>query len=141
MTRLFARFATQLVVIVLLFTQFGVSQITKTMNVHVPFSFSAGGKTFAAGNYRFRSIGRDRIALEDFQSHLLAYAMTSNVFSREIPRGASVEFLQSGEKYTLIRIWNANDSVGHELPQTKSLHVSSKGELAAKIIRMKGTPQ
>ena len=138
MTRVFARFATRLFFAVLLFAQLGVSQVTQIMNVHVPFSFSIGGKTFAAGDYRIRSLGRNRIALDDSQSHLLAYAMTNNVSSREIPRTPSVEFLLSGEKYTLIRIWNANDSVGYELPQTKSTYLSSNGELATKTVRISG---
>lgn len=140
MTRGSLHFATRLVFAVLLFVQLGASQVTQTMNVYVPFSFSVGRKTFAAGNYRVRSIGRDRIALDDSRSHLLAYSMTNNVASREVPRSPSAEFLKSGENYTLIRIWNANDSVGHELTQTKSTHVSSNGELATKTVRINGTP-
>ena len=142
MTRIFPHFVTRLVLAVLLFAQIGVSQqVTQTMNVHVPFSFLLGNKTFAAGNYQIRSIGRDRIALYDSHLHFLAYAMTNNIASRSVPRLPSAEFLKSGENYALIRIWNANDSVGHELSQTKSPHVSSNGELATKNVRINGIPQ
>jgi hypothetical protein len=140
MTHAFARFVTRLIFVVLLFAQLGVSQVTRTINVYVPFSFSVGRKTFAAGNYRIRSLGQDRIALDDSRSQLLVYAMTNSVTRQEVPRVPSIEFLHRGEKYTLVRVWNANDSVGHELPQTKSTAVSSKGELAAKIVRIRGTP-
>ena len=139
-------FVTLLSISVLLFSGTSSAQATGSaqslhnMKVSIPFSFLLSGKTFPAGSYQVRSVDADRIALDDSHSHLLTFAMTNNVESTTAPLVSNLEFRKEGERYILVRIWNANDVIGHELPQTKSRHTSSKSESTTATIRINGTP-
>ena len=88
------------------------------MTLNIPFPFVAAGKTLPAGHYTVR---REWVANNNswqiVGSQGSAQLTTYLVESPKVEHTPSLIFLQQGDRYSLMQIWDATHS-GRQLPQS-----------------------
>jgi len=88
------------------------------MRVNIPFNFIAAGKSLPAGQYMVtRVFSGDQTTWRIFNDKTSAGFLSNTVESAK-PHGHSLVFLQEGEAYSLIQIWNGGTS-GREVLRSK----------------------
>ena len=109
------------------------SQIVK---VKIPFNFNIGAQRFSAGQYDLKPLLQHTVMLRNQQGRGLTNVTTISVRSMEAPSSSSLIFRRYGEHYFLIQVWVQGDTVGREIPKSRSEIESAKvvgsaGELVA----------
>ena len=103
------------------------AQVSQGVVAKVPFSFVAGQKSFASGDYRvklYSSTGVLSIQSLDGKTHGLALCGSAEV--AKAPTHASLIFNRYGNEYFLNQLWMQGEKTGLELVKTKrELEVAS----------------
>jgi hypothetical protein len=115
------------------------SQIVK---VKIPFNFNIGAQRFLAGQYDLKPLLQHTVMLRNQQGRGLTNMTTISVRSMEPPNSTALIFRRYGEHYFLSQIWVAGDTVGREIPKSRSEieianAVSSTGEIVALNVHVK----
>lgn len=98
------------------------------MHVTVPFDFTVGSKSFAAGVYTVHNgVAPSVVAIKSADGRSSIMTLTNGVQARQAPGKGKLIFNRYGESYFLSQIWAAGNEVGRQLPRT-----SAEKELIAK---------
>lgn len=98
--------------------------LAREQTANIPFSFTVGDKTFAAGSYIVARINprTDPSALviksEDGRSKKIV--LTTSVRAAKAQGSAKLVFNRYGDQYFLAQIWTQADIAGLELPRSRS---------------------
>jgi len=116
MENLTARILTVLLPSVLLLAGAAQAQYEPhTLLVTVPFEFTAGAKTFPAGDYSIVSTAPDRLSVRDSRGHVLASLAAHSAGSPNDNGGPPrLTFYSVGGAHALTQVW-MKSSVGYEL--------------------------
>lgn len=98
------------------------AQQIERLQVDVPFNFVAAGKSLPAGRYTVKSVRMANAPNDVWEiegDYGSAMVLTSRVESLHRSHNLSVVFLQAGDQYSLLQIWNSQHS-GQEAPVSKA---------------------
>ncbi len=116
MKNLTARMLTVLLSTVLLLAGRAQAQYAPhTLMVTVPFEFTAGDKTFPAGDYSIVSTAPDRLNVRDSRGHVLASLIMHSVRSPGGDGAPRLTFYSVGGAHALTQVW-MESRIGYELP-------------------------
>lgn len=96
----------------------------REQTANIPFSFTVGDKTFAAGSYLIARVNprSDPSALviksEDGRSKKIV--LTTSVHAAKAQESARLVFNRYGDQYFLAQVWAPADITGLELPRSRS---------------------
>jgi hypothetical protein len=108
------------------FTTLSVTTSAAEVNCRIPFNFVVNGATLPAGSYLIESSG-PALLFKGLQKS--AVVMTSLADRRDDRIGrATVVFLKSGDRYTMIEVWTT-DGLGREVPGARK-HVEDRARAA-----------
>lgn len=103
-----------------------------TLLVTVPFEFTAGDKTFPAGDYSIVSTAPDRLSLRDSRGHVLASLVAhSTGWPNDYSRPPRLTFYSVGGTHALTHVWMAG-SVGYELASQQPVPAVAKRRPSAR---------
>ena len=127
MKNLTARILTLLLPSVLLLAGAAHSQYApRTLIVTVPFEFSAGDKTFPAGDYLIVSTAPDRLSLRDPRGHALASLVAHSAgWPTDYSRPPRLTFHSVGGAHALTQVW-MDSSIGYELGSQQPVSAVAK---------------
>jgi len=108
-------------------------QAQRIMKVNIPFDFSVDGKTFPSGKYRVVSVEPAVLQLRDADDRSLALVLTNAVESANGPGAPKLYFNSESGQYVLTEVWQQNDSIGQQLPLSKSLVRTAKRDSKHRI--------
>jgi hypothetical protein len=139
MKNLTARILTVLLPSVLLLAGTAHSQYARrTLIVTVPFEFSAGDKTFPAGDYAIVSTAPDRLSVRDSRGEVLASLVAHSAGSpndnNSPPR---LRFYSVGGAHALTQVW-MDSSVGYELGSQQTVPALAKRRSPAPLAQSTG---
>jgi hypothetical protein len=139
MKNLTARILTVLLPSVLLLAGTAHSQYARrTLIVTVPFEFSAGDKTFPAGDYAIVSTAPDRLSVRDSRGEVLASLVAHSAGSpndnNSPPR---LRFYSVGGAHALTQGW-MDSSVGYELGSQQTVPALAKRRSPAPLAQSTG---
>jgi hypothetical protein len=89
-----------------------------TVRVTIPFEFTAGNQSFAAGQYLIVRTDADKLEIRDTRGHVLKTLIAHSVQTLN-PGVARVAFSTANGGHELLRVWTEPGSVGSELPASK----------------------
>ncbi len=122
MKNLVARTLTSLLLGVLLPAYTAQAQrIERVIDVNIPFEFNVGNQSFSAGHYSLVRLSPSQLQLRDAEGHSLATLLTNSVQTSDAPAAPKLQFHNLDGRYVLAQVWQANDSIGQQLPPTLSL--------------------
>jgi hypothetical protein len=132
MKNLTARILTVLLPSVLLLAGTAHSQYARrTLIVTVPFEFSAGDKTFPAGDYAIVSTAPDRLSVRDSRGHVLASLVAHSAGSpNDNSTPPRLRFYSVGGAHALTQVW-MDSSVGYELGSQQPVQAVAKRRSSA----------
>jgi hypothetical protein len=84
----------------------------------VPFDFSVGNRTFAAGEYSLNSLLPQTMLLRNQGGQVVAAIGTHSVQSSELQTSTKLVFHAYNGHYFLAQIWNEGRDIGRELPKS-----------------------
>jgi hypothetical protein len=127
MKNLTARILTVLLPSVLLLAGTAHSQYKpRTVIVTVPFEFTAGDKTFPAGDYSIMSTAPDRLSVRDSRGHVLASLVAHSAgWPNDNSNPPRLRFYSVGSAHALTQVWMDN-SVGYELGSQQTVPAVAK---------------
>lgn len=105
----------------------------ETMQVNVPFAFTAGKKVLPAGRYTVTTNDLGTYLLKG--QHAGAAVLTDQVNSPAVSHEASLVFVKDGEHYSLAQIWTADPHTGYAL----MMPAVKPGQLLAQTIVVPAT--
>ena len=86
------------------------------VNVKIPFNFSIGAQSFAAGEYSLKPSLQHTMLLRDQRGQALANILWArSVESSEVPSSTKLVFSRYGGQYFLAQILVAGNGIGQEL--------------------------
>ena len=100
------------------------AQSASELTATIPFSFTAGSKTFPAGEYRVERLNPRTdpaaLAIKSADGRMSRIVLTTPVQGAETQQSAKLVFVRYGEQYFLAQIWTLGDKAGHELPKSRN---------------------
>jgi hypothetical protein len=121
MKNLFARtFASLLLGVLTLGHLAQAQQAQRIIKVNIPFEFSVGDREFPAGSYSLASSAPPLLDLRDAKGHTLVRLLTNSVETQTAPASPLLEFISDNGRYSLAEVWQENDLIGRQLPQSKA---------------------
>jgi hypothetical protein len=98
-----------------------LAQDGHTLRVSIPFNFTAGAKTFEAGDYAVtKSPGTGVITLRSDDRKSAAMFLTRQLDSSSVSATGRLTFHRSGEQYFLAEIWEPGSNSGSAIPVSKA---------------------
>ena len=127
MKNLTARILTVLLPSVLLLAGTAHSQYKpRTVIVTVPFEFTAGDKTFPAGDYSIMSTAPDRLSVRDSRGHVLASLVAHSAGSpNDNTSPPRLRFYSVAGAHALTQVW-MDSSVGYELGSQQPVRAAKR---------------
>jgi len=101
------------------------------MKVTIPFEFTVGNTTLAAGQYSLVEPLQHFIQLRDARGRFVASMLTNAVESSTAPGSSVLKFNVLGGKHVLAEVWEEGNQVGEQLAHTKSAEVTVANEASA----------
>ena len=95
-------------------------QAQRIIKVNIPFEFSVGDREFPAGSYSLASSAPPLLDVRDAKGHTLVRLLTNSVETQTAPASPLLEFISDGGRYSLAEVWQENDLIGQQLPQSKA---------------------
>jgi hypothetical protein len=92
----------------------------RIIKANIPFEFSVGERVFPAGSYSLISTAPVFLDLRDANGRIVVRVLTNSVETRQVPASPVLEFYNEGGRHSLAQVWQENQSIGQELPQSKS---------------------
>jgi hypothetical protein len=97
------------------------AQSSRKLTADVPFDFSIGDKTFAAGAYEVKAMTADRAAMvirnEKTQQSITRLTNTIQTIGKSTQ--ARLVFHKYGNSYFLAEVWSGGDYAGRQLLESK----------------------
>ena len=90
------------------------AQMPGPIHAKIPFGFTVGSQSFAAGEYEVRQVASSVLAIRGADHRSSTMAMTHAANPTAAPGHASLTFNKYGDRYFLSRI--SDDSRGWQLP-------------------------
>jgi len=119
MKNLMARMLTLLSLAVLLLAGIARAQyVPVSIQVKVPFEFTANEKEFPAGEYSIVRTGPDRLEIRDMHGHRLASLVTHSVQSLYESTSTKLRFSTEGRGHVLKQVW-IDERIGNEFAAAK----------------------
>jgi hypothetical protein len=88
------------------------------INAKVPFDFSVGTRTFAAGEYSLESPLPRTMWIRNQGGQVVTAIFTHAVQSSELQKSTKLVFNAYNGHYFLAQIWNEGRNIGRELPKS-----------------------
>jgi hypothetical protein len=104
------------------------AQLAHPLVVDVPFEFSAGKTTLAAGEYQVKMQQPNVLRISTTDGKHGVMILTSSKISSNAPTESKMMFNRYGDRYFLSQVWTAGVPTGVELRKT-----STEIELAKRI--------
>jgi hypothetical protein len=121
MKNLFAQtFASLLLGVLTLAPLAQAQQAQRIIKVNIPFEFSVGDREFPAGSYSLASSAPPLLDVRDAKGHTLVRLLTNSVETQTAPATPLLEFISDGGRYSLAEVWQENDLIGQQVPQSKA---------------------
>ena len=95
--------------------------IERVIKVNIPFEFSVGERTFSAGRYSLVRTSPSQLDLRDSAGRFLTTVLTNSVQASNTPAAPKLRFRNQEGRQVLEQVWQADDSIGQQLPPAKSL--------------------
>lgn len=111
------------------------AQSTPTIKVSIPFEFSFGERTFAAGDYALSQPMDHFLILRDSQGENVAQSITENIESAQPSDKTKLKFYSSGGKYVLGEVWQGESYSGVELYKAKPRNVEKGHSVEVSEVR------
>ena len=92
----------------------------RIIKANIPFEFSVGERVLPAGSYSLISTAPVFLDLRDANGRIVVRVLTNSVETQQVPASPVLEFYSEGGRYSLAQVWRENQSIGQELPQSKS---------------------
>lgn len=89
--------------------------ISGTTRVNIPFAFSVGGTTLAAGDYNISPNGEKGIAIQNGSGKTAVIALTNAVSPDTNARAPKLVFHRYGDQYFLAQTWLRTSDTGRQL--------------------------
>lgn len=92
-----------------------------TVKGKIPFAFSVGNQTLAAGDYTIRSANSGvgiQICSKDCRER--TQVLTNDALTRQEVPVSKLVFRRYGNQYFLARVWLAEESYGYEVPPSRT---------------------
>jgi len=106
-----------------------------TLIVAVPFEFTAGDKTFPAGDYSIVSTAPDRLSVRDSRGHVLASLVAhSAAMPNDYSRPPRLTFHSVGGAHALTQVW-MESSIGYELVSPQPVLAAAKRRSPARPVQ------
>jgi hypothetical protein len=96
-------------------------RIERVISVNIPFEFNVSNQTFSAGHYSLVSLSPSLLELRDAEGHHLTTVLTDSVQTLNTTAAPKLQFHNQDGRYVLEQVWEADDSIGQQLPPTQSL--------------------
>ena len=96
-------------------------RIERVIDVNIPFEFNVGNQTFLAGRYSLVSLTPSLLELRDAEGRTLTTVLTNSVQTSNTTAAPKLQFHNQDGRYVLGQVWQADDSIGQQLPPTQSL--------------------
>jgi hypothetical protein len=96
-------------------------QSQRVIKANIPFDFVVGDRIFPAGRYSLVRIGPSLLELRDSDGHVLANVLTQSVLTLSTPASPKLRFDAEGGRHVLTQVWQENESIGQQIPQSKSV--------------------
>ena len=96
------------------------AQVSKQIEVAVPFDFTVGSKIYKAGAYRLLEDMPSLVKFRNTATNVSAFVMTSSVIEqgRKKQGKPTLVFNRYGDKYFLSQIWHGENGVGRQLKKS-----------------------
>jgi hypothetical protein len=110
----------------------------RTVIVTVPFEFTAGDKTFPAGDYSIMSTAPDRLSVRDSRGHVLASLVAHSAgWPNDNTSPPRLRFHSVGGGHALTQVW-MDSSVGYELGSQQPVQAVAKRRSSAPLAQSTG---
>lgn len=96
-------------------------RVTRLIEANIPFDFTVGSQVFPAGHYTLKTIEPSQLELRDSADRVLVRVLTQSVQTFNGPALPKLVFDSATGDHVLTQVWQANDSIGQQLPLSKSL--------------------
>ena len=96
-------------------------QSERVIKANIPFDFVVGDRIFPAGRYSLARIEPSLLELRDSDGHVLANVLTQSVLTLTSPASPKLQFDAEGGRHVLTQVWQENESIGQQIPQSKSV--------------------
>ena len=96
-------------------------RIERVIDVNIPFEFNVGNQTFLAGRYSLVSLTPSLLELRDAEGRTLTTVLTNSIQTLNTTAAPKLQFHNQDGRYVLGQVWQADDSIGQQLPPTQSL--------------------
>jgi hypothetical protein len=96
-------------------------QSQRVIKANIPFDFVVGSRIFPAGRYLLVRIEPSLLELRDSDGHVLANVLTQSVLTLTSPASPKLRFDAEGGRHVLTQVWQENESIGQQIPQSKSV--------------------
>jgi hypothetical protein len=96
-------------------------RIERVIDVNIPFEFNVGNQTFLAGRYSLVSLTPSLLELRDAEGRTLTTVLTNSIQTLNATAAPKLQFHNQDGRYVLGQVWQADDSIGQQLPPTQSL--------------------
>ena len=118
-----------------IFLMFGLIAILAASSAHaqsaareqtanIPFSFTVGDKTFAAGTYTVARINPQSdataLVIKSTDGRARRIVLTTPVQANKAQEKARLVFNRYGDEYFLAQVWTQADDTGHEIRRSRS---------------------
>jgi hypothetical protein len=115
------------------------TSITGTVRVTIPFAFSVGEKTFAAGEYYVAPTNEKAIAIRSVADKQSVVALTSSVSEGRNVSSPRLVFHKYGEQYFLTQAWLKYSDEGRQFfvssAESKWTQASPRGEITVTALK------
>ncbi|HEY6245330.1 MAG TPA: hypothetical protein VIX17_15375 [Pyrinomonadaceae bacterium] len=95
------------------------AQRPTSVEVNLPFDFTAGKATLKAGRYHLRKLSGDIISIRSEDGKVVMVNAPLTVGSRDLKSGSRLVFNRYGDAYFLTQVWLKTE-IGQQLFPTKS---------------------
>lgn len=95
-------------------------RVTRLIEANIPFDFTVGSQVFPAGQYGLKTIEPSQLELRNSAGRVLAHVLTHSVQTLSTPAIPKLVFDSASGEHVLIQVWQANDSIGQQIPLSKA---------------------
>lgn len=98
--------------------------IAREQTANIPFSFTVGDKTFAAGSYSIARVNPQSdpaaLVIKSLDGRAKKIVLTTSVHAAKAQQNSKLVFNRYGDQYFLAQVWTQADITGLELPRSRS---------------------
>ncbi len=88
---------------------------TPSIKVKIPFTFSVGNQSFAAGEYTLKALIQHTTGLQNQNGRTLSNISSNSIEAAAAPSSTELVFNRYNDHYFLAQIWEAGSNIGKQL--------------------------